>query len=100
MGGFSKDLKDFVLWPGRIQPGIYDMDTPSFINAPPGMEKMRRYCSNRADVKIKDVNRFLQSIAGIHHIMVAGSYAKEVCDAALRMNVNVIAPPDLTAPEI
>ena len=100
MGGFSKDLKDFVLWPGRIQPGIYDMDTPSFINAPPGMEKMRRYCSNRADVKIKDVNRFLQSIAGIHHIMVAGSYSKEICDAMLRMNVNVIAPPDLTAPEI
>ncbi len=100
MGGFSKDLKDFVLWPGRIQPGIYDMDTPSFINAPPGMGKMRRYCSNRADVKIKDVNRFLQSIAGIHHIMVAGSYAKEVHDAMLRMNVNVIAPPDLTAPEI
>jgi hypothetical protein len=100
MGGFGKDLKDFVLWPGRIQPGIYDMDTPSFKNAPPGMEKMRRYCSNRADVKIKDVNRFLQSIAGIHHIMVAGSYAKEICDAMLRMNVNVIAPPDLTAPEI
>jgi hypothetical protein len=100
MGGFSKDLKDFVLWPGRIQPGIYDMDTPSFINAPPGMQKMRRYCSNRADVKIKDVNRFLQSIAGIHHIMVAGNYSKEICDAMLRMNVNVIAPPDLTAPEI
>jgi hypothetical protein len=51
-------------------------------------------------VKIRDVNRFLQSIAGIHHIMVAGSYAKEVCDAMLRMNVNVIAPPDLIAPEI
>jgi hypothetical protein len=100
MGGFSKDLKDFVLWPGRIQPGIDDKATPSFKNAPPGMQKMRRYCSNRADVKIKDVNRFLQSIAGIHHIMIAGSYTKEVYDAMLRMNVNVIAPPDLTAPEI
>ena len=100
MGGFSKDLKDFVLWPGRIQPGIYDMDTPSFINAPPGMQKMRRYCSNRADVKIKDIHRFLQSIAGIHHIMVAGSYAKEIYDTMLRMNVNLIAPSDLTAPEI
>jgi hypothetical protein len=100
MGGFSKDLKDFVLWPGRIQPGIDDKATPSFKNAPPGMKKMRRYCSNRADVKIKDVNRFLQSIAGIHHIMVAGGYTKEVYDAMLRMNVNVIAPPDLTAPEI
>ncbi len=100
MGGFSKDLKDFVLWPGRIQPGIDDKATPSFKNAPPEMQKMRRYCSNRADVKIKDVHRFLQSIAGIHHIMVAGNYAKEIYDAMLRMNVNVIAPPDLTVPEI
>jgi hypothetical protein len=100
MGGFSKDLKDFVLWPGRIQLGINDKATPSFKNAPPGMQKMRRYCSNRADVKIKDVHRFLQSIAGIHHVMVAGSYAEEIYDAMLRMNVNVIAPPDLTAPEI
>ncbi len=100
MGGFSKDLKDFVLWPGRIKPGIYDMDTPSFKNPPPEMRTMRRYCANRADVKIRDVHRFFQSIAGIHHIMIAGSYAKEVCDAMLRMNVNVIAPPDLTAPEI
>ncbi|KPL17435.1 MAG: hypothetical protein AMS26_01025 [Bacteroides sp. SM23_62] len=100
LGGFSKDLKDFVLWPGRVQPGIDDKATPSFKNAPPEMQKMRRYCSNRADVKIKDVHRFLQSIAGIHHVMVAGSYAKEIYDAMLRMNVNVIAPPDLTAPEI
>jgi hypothetical protein len=100
MGGFTKDLKNFVLWPGRIQPGIDDKATPSFKNAPPEMQKMRRYCSNRADVKIKDVHRFLQSIAGIHHIMVAGSYAKEIYDAMLRMNVNVIAPPDLIVPRI
>jgi hypothetical protein len=100
MGGFSKDLKDFVLWPGRIQQGIDDRDTPSFINAPPGMPKMRRYCSIKADAKIRDVHRFIQSIAGIHHIMVAGSYAKEIHDAMLRMNVNVIAPTDLSAPEI
>jgi L-fucose isomerase-like protein len=99
MGGFSKDLKDFVLWPGRIQPGIHDTETPSFQNAPPGMEKMRRFCSNRAEVKIKDANRFLQNIAGIHHVMVAGSYTKAIHDAMLRMNVKVIAPPDFEAPE-
>ena len=100
MGGFSKDLKSFVLWPGRIQPGAHDTETPSFENPPPGMEKMRRFCSNRAEVKIKDVDRFLQSAAGIHHIMVAGSHAKAIHDAMVRMNVNVIAPPDLEAPEV
>ena len=99
-GGFSKDLKSFVLWPGRIQPGAHDTETPSFENPPPGMEKMRRFCSNRAEVKIKDVDRFLQSAAGIHHIMVAGSHAKAIHDAMVRMNVNVIAPPDLEAPEV
>jgi hypothetical protein len=51
-------------------------------------------------VKIKDVNRFLQDIAGIHHIMVAGTHAKAIHDALLRMNVNIIAPPDLTVPEV
>jgi L-fucose isomerase-like protein len=98
MGGFGKDLKNFVLWPGRIQPGAHDTATPSFENAPPGMEKMRKFCSNRAEVKIHNVDRFLQNIAGIHHIMVTGSYTKEIHDAMLRMNVNVIAPSDLTTP--
>ena len=64
------------------------------------MEKMRKFCANRAEVKIKDVNRFLQDIAGIHHIMVAGTHAKAIHDALLRMNVNIIAPPDLTVPEV
>ena len=100
MGGFSKDLRDFVLWPGRIQAGVKDTDRPSFENAPPEYQKMRMFCSNRAEVKIKDTYRFLQSIAGIHHVMVAGSYTKEIYDAMLRMNVNVIAPPDSAAPEV
>jgi hypothetical protein len=100
IGGFSKDLKDFVLWPGRIQQGIDDRTTPSFENAPTEMQKMRKYCSIRAEVKIKKVHRFLQSIAGIHHIMVAGSYTKAIYDAMVRMNGNVIAPPDLIVPEV
>ncbi len=104
MGGFSKDLNNFVLWPGRIQPGVNDIATPSFANlpedAPPSMKNMRKFCSNRAEVKIRDVHRYLQNVAGIHHIMVAGSYAKEIYDAMLRMNVDVIAPPDLIAPEV
>jgi hypothetical protein len=104
MGGFSKDLKNYVLWPGRIQPGVNDIATPSFDNlpenAPPSMKNMRKFCSNRAEVKIRDVHRFLQNVAGIHHIMVVGSYAKEISDAMLRMNVDVTAPPDLIAPEV
>jgi len=104
MGGFSKDLKSFLLWPGRIQPGIMDTDTPSFANvpedAPATMKNMRRFCSNRAEVKIRDAERFLNSIAGIHQVMVAGSYTKTIYDSAQRMNVKVIAPPDLTPPDV
>lgn len=100
MGGFSKDLRNIVLWPGRIQVGIKDTDRPSFANAPPAYQKMRMFCSNRAEVKIKDSNRFLQSIAGIHHVMVAGSYINALRDAMLRMNVNIIGPPDPTGPEV
>lgn len=96
MGGFSKDLKSIVVWPGRIQVGINDTDRPSFPNMP--SSKMRMFCSNRAEVKIKDVDRFLQSIAGIHHVMVAGSYTNAIREAALRMNVNVIGPSDFAAP--
>jgi hypothetical protein len=99
MGGFSKDLKDFVLWPGRTLPGANDTETPSFKNPPPGMEKMRKFCSNRAEVKVKDLNKFMQSIAGIHHIMVSGIHSKAIRDAMLRMNVNVIEPPDSIPPE-
>jgi len=103
IGGFSKDLKDFVLWPGRIVPGVHDMETPSFDNvpenAPASMKNMRRFCSNKADVKIHNADRFLHSIAGIHNVFVAGSYSKTIYDALMRMNVNVIAPPDLNAPE-
>ena len=104
MGGFSKDLKDFVIWPGRIQPGIHDMETPSFQNvpenAPATMKNMRRYCSNRAEVKIRYADRFLQSIAGIHQVMVVGTYTRAIYEATTRMNVNVIAPPDMRPPEV
>jgi len=99
IGGFSKDLKDFVIWPGRVQEGIDDRATPSFKDAPPELRKMRRYCSNMAEIKIKDAHVFLKNIVGIHHNMIAGSYGKAISDSLIRMNVNVIAPPDLTAPE-
>jgi L-fucose isomerase-like protein len=99
MGGFGKDLREFVLWPGKTISRIRDTDRPSFENAPPAYAKMRRYCSNHLEVKIRDVDAFIQKIAGCHHIMVAGNYKKAVCEAMLRMNVIVVGPSDLSALE-
>jgi L-fucose isomerase-like protein len=99
LAGFSKDLKNFLLWPGRIQEGVKDTNRPSFENAPPNMQKMRRYCTNRAEVKVKEINRFLQNIAGIHQAMVAGAYADAIQRALQRMNVTITGPVESTAPE-
>lgn len=95
LGGFSKDLKNFLMWPGRIQEGARDTNRPSFENPP---SKMRRYCTNRAEVKIKDIDRFLQNIAGIHQAMVAGSYTEAIQQALLRMNVGITSPADSAPP--
>jgi L-fucose isomerase-like protein len=94
MGGFSKDLKEFVLWPGKTISRVRDTDRPSFENMP--SSKMRRYCSNHLEVKIRDVDTFIQKIAGCHHVVVAGNYRKNLCDAMQRMNVRVIGPSDLS----
>ncbi len=99
IGGFSKDLKDFVVWPGRVQEMVDDRATPSFKDAPPEYSKMRKFCTNMAEIKINDIKGFLQNIVGIHHNMIAGSYGKEISDSLVRMNVNVIAPPNFIAPE-
>ncbi|HSW38676.1 MAG TPA: hypothetical protein VLL97_04210 [Acidobacteriota bacterium] len=97
LSGFSKDLKSFFLWPGRIVRTVDDTSTPSFPNL--AESKMRRFCSNKAEVKIASPERFLQNIAGIHKIFVAGNYTRQLYNVLTRMNVNVIAPPDLTTPE-
>jgi L-fucose isomerase-like protein len=97
MGGFSKDLKEFVVWPGKTISRVRDTDRPSFENMP--SSKMRRYCSNHLEVKIKDVDSFIQKIAGCHHTMVAGNYKKVVTEAMLRMNVRIIGPSDLSTLE-
>ena len=96
LGGFSKDLKNFLLWPGRIQEGVKDTNRPSFENPP---SKMRRYCTNRAEVKIKEIDRFLQNIAGIHQAMVAGTYTDAIQRALQRMNVTITGPVELAVPE-
>jgi L-fucose isomerase-like protein len=99
MGGFNKDFSNFVLWPGRTISRVKDTDRPSFENAPPAYAKMRRYCSNHLEVTIKDMNYFIQGIAGCHHAMVAGSYTNEIRNAMMRMNVRIVGPSDMTAPK-
>jgi hypothetical protein len=99
MGGFTKDLKNFVSWPGKIQPQIMDTDRPSFAGATGSMANMRKYCSNRAEVKVKEVDRFLQNIAEIHYTLIAGSYTNALQDEMLRLNAGIVGPLDLTAPE-
>lgn len=96
MGGFSKDLSEFVLWPGKTITRVRDTDRPSFENAPPAYAKMRKYCSNHLEVKVRDVDSFIQRIAGCHHVMVAGNYRQAVRNAMLRMNVSIIGPSDLS----
>jgi len=99
MGGFTKDLKTFVAWPGRIQAGIDDTGRPSYENAPtPELKKMRRYCSNRAELRIKEADSFFQKIVGIHHVMVAGVYTKVLREEMIRLNVNLIGPIDSSSP--
>jgi len=99
MGAFSKDLKSFTLWPGRIQSRIKDTNRPSFPNTDiAALKNVRMFCSNHAEVRIRDADRFLQNIAGCHHVMVAGNYAKAVSDAMLGMNVTIVGPSDMTAP--
>lgn len=100
IAAFSKNLSDFVIWPGRIKTMVDDRATPSFKDAPPEMQKMRKYCTNMAEIKVKDINGFMKNIVGIHHNMIAGSFAKEITDSLIRMNVNAVTPPDLEAPEV
>ena len=99
MGGFSKDLREFVAWPGRIVSRDRDTDTPSFANpASDALAKWRKYCTNHLEIRIKDMDSFIQKIAGCHHIMVTGNYRKSIYDAMTRMNVRVIGPSDFSTP--
>jgi len=97
-GGFSKDLKEFVMWPGKVREGINDTDRLSYNQNMPEFKNMRRYCSNRAELEIKEVDVFLQKIVGVHHVMVAGIYTKELREEMMRLNVDVLGPVDSSAP--
>ena len=97
-GGFTEDLKEFVMWPGKIQEGIMDTDRLSYNPLLPEFKNMRRYCSNRAEVKVREVDVFHQNIVGVHHVMVAGIYTNELREEMIRLNVDVIGPIDSSAP--
>jgi hypothetical protein len=90
-GGFSKDLKNFSLWPGRIQTQVKDTAKSS-----PGSGLMLNVCANTMDVKIRDAGRFLQNIAGLHQIMIIGNYTKAIADALYGMNMNLVGPAEFT----
>jgi hypothetical protein len=93
-GSFTKDLNKFVLWPGRIQAG--SREEPAKPSFPGGFR--RTACANNAEVKIRDFDRFLQNIPGIHYIVIAGSYSRAMNDALLAMNVSMVGPSDFAAP--
>jgi L-fucose isomerase-like protein len=96
-GAFTKDLKSFVMWPGRIQVGK-KIDSHTDRPATPGGFR-RMTCANYLEVKIRDADRYLQNIAGIHHMLIAGNYSRAMRDALLAMNVGIIGPSDFSAPE-
>ena len=74
MGAFSDDLASFALWPGRV------------IETGPGS------CQTRVTVRIPDPQRFDETAAGHHCLMVYGDYVAEVADVLAGMNVTVIGP--------
>ena len=90
-GGFSKDLKSFALWPGRIESQVMDTDRASSRSGP-----MNNVCANTMDVKIRDADRFLQNVPGLHQIMVLGNYTRAIEDALSGMNVTLIGPTDFS----
>jgi hypothetical protein len=52
------------------------------------------------ELKIRDVDRFQQNIPGIHQIVITGNHSKAIKDALVAMNVGVISPSDLSAPDL
>lgn len=95
-GAFTKDLKRFVLWPARIQVGMLK-DKPA--SSSTGFLR-RVNCANNTILKIRDADRFQQNIPGIHNIMVASGFSKDIEDALLAMDVGLIGPSDFTAPAL
>jgi hypothetical protein len=93
-GAFSKNLKSFILWPGRIQSQVKETE----LTSPSGGFGLNT-CANSIEIKIKDAAHFLQNISSIHHVMVTGNYMKAVEEALAGMNVTLISPSDYSTPD-
>ncbi len=98
LGLLGKDLKNFVLWPGKTQSRTENTDPLLPGNASTANLKVRKYCSNQLTVKFKDIGRLHQNLAGCHHVMIAGAYEKALREEAIRMGVNIIGPSDMSSP--
>jgi hypothetical protein len=55
-------------------------------------------CANTMDVKIRDTDRFVQNIPGIHQIMITGNYTRAIDNALYGMNMRLVGPTDFTPP--
>lgn len=93
LGAFSKDLKSFAAWPGRIQSQVKDTEKSSAGGGTP-----LNACANTMEVKIRDAGRFLQNVNGLHQVMVFGDYTKTVGDALYGMNVSLVGPAEFNPP--
>jgi hypothetical protein len=94
-GAFTKDLKSFVSWPGRILAQVKDTERSSSKNS-----ITLDVCANTMDVKIKDADRFLQNIPGAHMIMIAGNHTNVIEDALFGMNAGIVGPSDFAPPDV
>ena len=65
-------------------------------NTPSRSGPVSNVCANTMDVKIKDTDKFLQNIPGLHQIMVLGNYTRAVEDALIGMNVTLVGPTDFS----
>jgi hypothetical protein len=98
LGLFSKDLESFVLWPGKTQARISDIESSPIPDAPASSAGIRKYCSNQLAVKFKDIEQLQQRLAGCHHVLIAGTYEKAIREEMTRMGVGVIGPSDMSSP--
>jgi len=86
-GSFSKDLKSFILWPGKTQ-------APELSRSAAAMPSTfrRMECANNVQLRIDDAAGFMQNIPGIHCVLAAFGYSRAIRDALLAMNMRIIGP--------
>jgi hypothetical protein len=98
LGLFNKDLESFILWPGRTQSRVNDINLSPVGNASASFGNVRKYCSNQLAVKFRDIDRLHRNLGGCHHVMIAGTYEKALREEMMRMGVHIIGPSDMSTP--